>query len=109
MRNARRRVRYVAGEVQHLFTNHVGWLTSVVGEGQRTEEIQTDTAVAEIALGCMRILKGAMVVRRGMRSSAGLAVVGNTFLLSVLAGGAELKLSLMVGVFVAVRLADSLG
>jgi|GEM_PF-2295811 len=85
MRNARRRVRYVAGEVQHFFTNNVCWLTSVIGEGQRTKEIQTETAVAEIELGCMCILKGAMVVRRGMRSSAGPAVVGNTFLLSVLA------------------------
>jgi len=85
MRNARRRVRYVAGRVQHFFTNNVCWLTSVIGEGQRTKEIQTETAVAEIELGCMCILKGAMVVRRGMRSSAGPAVVGNTFLLSVLA------------------------
>lgn len=75
----------VTSEIRHFFAANIDWLTMVISEGQRTGQIHTKSAAAEIAQAYLCILEGAMVVGRGMRSTAGPATVGNTFLLSVLA------------------------
>lgn len=72
-------------EIQHFFQANIDWLTMVISEGQRAGQIHKESAAAEIAQAYLCMMEGAMVVGRCMRSTAGPAVIGNTFLLSVLA------------------------
>ena len=75
----------VASEIQRFFAANVDWLTEVLADGQRDQQIRQDIDAATFAEAFFCALEGAMVVGRGMQSPRGPALLGRAMITTVLA------------------------
>jgi TetR/AcrR family transcriptional regulator, transcriptional repressor for nem operon len=64
----------VRDEVARFFAQQLEWLTRVIGEGQQSKTLRAGPRAAELALGLLAALEGAMVVGRGSGSDGEAAV-----------------------------------